>query len=308
MWGAIVAGQFYFKEGGKDNFLTFANRQLTLGAEDKAASFSITLGGAFSMKVFKEGEEYTKVELSDGTRTLAYTNEGIYINGALAPSAISFCGSSLALIDGEYFSYEGLAQLTKDQTVTAEGVDLSMAYCDHDVFTGAGNPTWKMIAPTGEYLIRLDAFSGTVYVMNNVGYPDVIYMDGWCWNRFMGIERGSWNEKTRLTLYRTSPTANTYQAIATVLPWGGDVSFWAVPYTAEEYGKYCISVKYFDGVTPAGDSGLLLPVPTEETYYKIVVDLKDGFTIDKENLDGNYYTIVPANGKKFTVTFTPTTL
>mgnify|MGYP000655272605 CR=1 FL=1 len=79
-------------------------------------------------------------------------------------------------------------------------------------------------------------------------------------------------------------------------------------YTAEEYGKYCISVKYFDGVTPAGDSGLLLPVPTEETYYKIVVDLKDGFTIDKENLDGNYYTIVPANGKKFTVTFTPTTL
>lgn len=52
------------------------------------------------MKVFKEGEEYTKVELSDGTRTLAYTNEGIYINGALAPSAISFCGSSLALIDG----------------------------------------------------------------------------------------------------------------------------------------------------------------------------------------------------------------
>ena len=83
----------------------------------------------------------------------------------------------------------------------------------------------------------------------------------------------------------------------------------AVPaYTAEEYGKYCISAKYFDGVTPAGDSGLLLPVPTEETYYKIVVDLKDGFTIDKENLDGNYYTIVPANGKKFTVTFTPTTL
>ena len=308
MWGAIVAGQFYFKEGGKDNFLTFANRQLTLGAEDKAASFSITLGGAFSMKVFKEGEEYTKVELSDGTRTLAYTNEGIYINGALASSAISFCGSSLALIDGEYFSYEGLAQLTKDQTVTAEGVDLSMAYCDHDVFTGAGNPTWKMVAPTGEYLIRLDAFSGTVYVMNNVGYPDVIYMDGWCWNRFMGIERGSWNEKTRLTLYRTSPTANTYQAIATILPWGGDVSFWAVPYTAEEYGKYCISAKYFDGVTPAGDSGLLLPVPTEETYYKIVVDLKDGFTIDKENLDGNYYTIVPANSKKFTVTFTPTTL
>ena len=46
----------------------------------------------------------------------------------------------------------------------------------------------------------------------------------------------------------------------------------------------------------------------EETYYKIVVDLKDGFTIDKENLDGNYYTIVPANSKKFTVTFTPTTL
>jgi hypothetical protein len=87
-----------------------------------------------------------------------------------------------------------------------------------------------------------------------------------------------------------------------------DVSFTTVAYTAEEYGKYCISAKYFDGVTPAGDSGLLLPVPTEETYYKIVVDLKDGFTIDKENLDGNYYTIVPANGKKFTVTFTPTTL
>lgn len=309
MYGAIVAGDFYFKEGGKDNFLTFANRQLTLGTEDKDASFAITLGGAFSMKVFKEGEKYTKVELSDGTRTLAYTNEGIYINGVLAPSAISFCGSSLALIDGEYFSYEGLAQLEKEQTVTADGIDLSMAYCDHDVFTGAGNPTWKMIAPTGEYLIRLDAFSGTVYVMNNNGYPDAIYMDGWCWNRFMGIGRDAWNEKTRLTLYRTSQTENTYQAIATILPWGGDISFWAVPYTAEDYRKCCISSEYFDGVTIVGDKGgLALPVPEAETYYKIVVDLKDGFTFDKEKMDGDYYTIVPTNDKKFTVTFTPTTL
>lgn len=308
MWGAIVAGQFYFKEGGKDNYLTYANRKLTLGAEDKAASFSITLGGAFSMKVFQEDGVYTKVELSDGTRTLAYTNEGIYINGALAPEAISFCGSPLALVEGEYFSYEGVAQLTQGQTVTASGVDLSMAFCDHDVFTGAGNPSWTMIAPTGEYLIRIDAFSGSIYVMNNMGYPDVIYMDGWCWNRFMGIERAAWDATSRLTLYRTSETANTYQAIATILPWGGDVSFWGEPYTVEDYGKCCISSKYFEGVTAMGENGLLLPVPAEETYYKIVVDLKDGLTIDKENLDGDYYTIIPTNNKKFTVTFTPTSL
>ena len=308
MWGAIVAGQFYFKEGGKDNYLTFANHKLTLGAEDKAASFSITLGGAFSMKVFQEDGVYTKVELSDGTRTLAYTNDGIYINGALSPDAISFCGSPLALVEGEYFSYQGMAQLTKDQTVTASGVDLSMAFCDHDVFTGAGNSSWKMIAPTGEYLIRIDAFSGSIYVMNNEGYPNVIYMDGWCWNRFMGIERAAWEETSRLTLYRTSETANTYQAIATILPWGGDISFWGEPYTVEEFGKCCISSKYFEGVSVAGENGMLLPVPAEETYYKIVVDLKDGLTIDKENLDGNYYTIIPTNGKKFTVTFTPTTL
>lgn len=308
MWGAIVAGQFYFKEGGKDNYLTYANRKLTLGAEDKAASFSITLGGAFSMKVFQEDGVYTKVELSDGTRTLAYTNEGIYINGALAPEAISFCGSPLALVEGEYFSYEGIAQLTQGQTVTASGVDLSMAFCDHDVFTGAGNSSWKMIAPTGEYLIRIDAFSGSIYVMNNMGYPDVIYMDGWCWNRFMGIERAAWDATSRLTLYRTSETANTYQAIATILPWGGDVSFWGEPYTVAEYGKCCISSKYFEGVTAMGENGMLLPVPAEETYYKIVVDLKDGLTIDKVNMDGDYYTIIPTNNKKFTVTFTPTSL
>ena len=310
MWGAIVAGQFYFKEGGKDNFLTFADRKLTLGAENKDASFSITLGGAYSIKVFQEDGVYTKVELSDGSRTLAYTNEGIYINGALSPEAISFCGSPLALVEGEYFSYEGLAQLTQGQSVTANGLDLSIAFCDHDVFTGAGNPTWQMIAPTGEYLIRCDAFSGEVYIMNNEGYPDVIYMDGWCWNRFMGVERGSWNETTRLTLYRTSETANTYKAIAAILPWAGDVSFWGEPYTMEGFGKCCISSKYFENVDVAGDNGMYLPVPDGEveTYYEIVVDLKDGMTIDKENMDGDYYTIIPTNGKKFTLTFTPTTL
>ena len=89
------------------------------------------------------------------------------------------------------------------------------------------------------------------------------------------------------------------------MPYRKNSSTIFVPYRK---AVFIIFENYFDGVTPAGDSGLLLPVPTEETYYKIVVDLKDGFTIDKENLDGNYYTIVPASCKKFTVTFTPATL
>jgi hypothetical protein len=51
-------------------------------------------------------------------------------------------------------------------------------------------------------------------------------------------------------------------------------------------------------------NGVLLPVPAESAYYKVSVDLKDGFTWDMVNMDGTNYTILPVNGKKFTVTFT----
>jgi hypothetical protein len=94
-----------------------------------------------------------------------------------------------------------------------------------------------------------------------------------------------------------------YEGTLYILPWGGDVAFFAAPFSNPDASKMEIYSKYFDGVGMAGN-GLLLPVPAASAFYKVSVDLKDGFTFDKVNMDGTNYTIVPANGKKFTVAFT----
>jgi len=302
MWGNIVAGVFRFKKAGVEQYVLFSSGQITEGTtNDEASSFVVTAGGPFTFKVFSDGTNVTKVRLESDTRKLEYTNEGIYINGNLAGSSMTFAGSALSLVPGNYYLYEGTMTLTKNQSITAQGIDLSAAFSDPDVFTGGGNATWSMIQETGSYLVRIDPFLGNVFIRQETGYPSAIYLDGWCWGKY-DADSHNWNQESMATLYRKG-TTNTYEATIYILPWGGDVAFFAAPFSNPDASKMEIYSKYFDGVTVSGN-GLLLPVPSVSAFYKVSVDLKDGFTWDMVNMDGTNYTIIPTNGKKFTVTFT----
>lgn len=303
MWGNIVAGVFRFKKEGVEEYLTYSGGKIVSGADDKDNSFVTTAGGPYDFRVMADETGITSVRVFNDVRTLDYTNEGIFINGALASSSMSFADNSLSLVSGNYFLYEGTMELTKDQNVSAEGVDLANAFCDTDAFSGAGNKTWKFIRQTGTYYVRIDAFSGNIYIRDETGYPNAIYMDGWCWGKFPDDPRGAWEPKSRLTLYRVGDT-NKYEAVLYVLPWKGDVAFFAAPPSHAEASQMAIKSKHFENINPQGD-GMYLPEPASPgAYYKLTVDLKDGFTYDKENMDGTTYTLIPTNGKKFTVTFT----
>jgi hypothetical protein len=304
MWGNIVAGVFRFKIPGAEEYILLSEGLITEGVtNDEASSFIVTAGGPYSIKVYSnDGTTISKVTVESDTKKLEYTNDGIYINGALAGNSITFANNTLQLVEGNYFLYEGTMTLTKDQVITASGIDLANAFCDPDVFSGAGNATWNVIPETGEYLVRIDPFLGLIYVRNEAGYPDAIYLDGWCWGK-SDVDAHNWNPDTRLTLYRVG-TSFVYEATMYILPSGGDVAIFAAPVTDPDYSKKEIFSKYFEGVTMAGH-GFLLPVPDPAAFYKVSVDLKDGFSFDTETMDEETnYLVVPVNGKKFTVTFT----
>src|SRR5690606_26697782 len=106
MWGSIVAGSFRLKLAGENQFITYANQMITLGSDDVNSAFEVSVGGSFTIKVFQEGEHFTRVSLEDATRTLEYTSEGIFINGIPVPDAISFGGHEVGKVDGSYFTFE----------------------------------------------------------------------------------------------------------------------------------------------------------------------------------------------------------
>lgn len=305
MWGSIVAGLFRFKKAGVEQYITFSGSQIVTGADNKDKSFVISDGGPYTIKLFSDGTNITRVRCEDGTKMLEYTNEGIFINGVKATPSMSFAGKPLTLVPNNYFLYEGTMNLDKDQSITSSGVNLTTAFCDPDAFTGKGNATWTFVKPTSEYYIRIDAFSGNIYVRNNKGYPEAIYMDGWSWLKHADDPKKDWEPSSRLTLYRVG-TTNKYEAQLYINPWGGDVSFFAAPaIVGTDFADREIFAKYFEGVTMAG-TNMLLPKPAEPTYYKVSVDFKDGFTWDTNQKDGttNNYLIVPTNSKKFAITFT----
>lgn len=304
MWGSIVAGSFRLKLAGENQFITYADQMITLGSDDVNSAFEVSVGGSFTIKVFQEGEQFTRVSLEDATRTLEYTSEGIFINGIPVPDAISFGGHEVGKVDGSYFTFEGPVDLENGQTITASGMDLSAAFADPDVFSGGGNANWKCIGTSGEYLIRADPFSGAVYVCKLGGYPDVIYLDGWAFGRHASDNRPAWDAASRMCLYRKGD-ALKYTGTIYVYPWGGDVSLWAAPYTEDDYGSQLIGSRHFNGITVAGD-GFLLPVPSDPgQLYEITVDLREGFSFDEEIPDGDYYSLIPKSSQKFTVAFTP---
>lgn len=302
MWGNIVAGNFRFKVPGAEQYIVYSGGKIVTGADDKAASFVVTDGGTYTIKVMSENNVINKIRLEDGTKTLEYTNDGIYLSGALVVPTMTFAGKTLNLVAGNYFVYDGTMDLTKGQSITAQGVNLATAFSDPDVFTGKGNNTWTVIQEPGSYYVRVDAFSGNIYVRKNTGYPEVIYLDGWCWGKYED-DAHNWNPESRMTLYRKG-TTNVYEGTIYILPWGGDISFYAATPETTDASKMQIYAKHFTGVENLNDN-VKLPVPAASAFYKISVDLKDGFTWNKDVMDGTNFTLVPTNDKKFTITYTP---
>jgi hypothetical protein len=301
-YGATVAGSFRFKKGGVEEYVTYSNGKISTGADNKSNSFILSAPGAFHFRVMADANGITNVRVFDDeqAKSLEYKNDEILLNGTPATSSINFAGQALNLIPGNYFVYESAAvTLTQNTSVSASGIDLTKFYADPDVFSGGGNSTWQA-KQDGLFYVRIDAFSGHVYLREESGYPKTIYLDGWCWKKYPNDPRNNWNQSTSTSLYRVG-TTNMYEATIYVLPWGGDFKLFATPQQANTM----IKSKYFENIDPMDESGIKFPIPTSPgAYYKVSVDLKDGFTWNTETLDGDNYTLVPTNGKKFTITFT----
>lgn len=305
MYGNTVAGVFRLKQAGQEQYVLYSNGQIiTSAANDLSNNFVLSAAGKFNIRVMADETGFTSVRAfdDDQQKSLEYQNGQILINGATVIPGVGFAGSTLNLVPGNYFVYEGTLGLTNNQSVTGDGIDLSALYCDPDAFTGSGNRTWRFIGPTGQYYVRIDAFSGLAYIKDATGYPSAIYMDGWCWKKFPDDPRSNWNTGTEMTLYRTG-TGNVFEGTCYVLPWAGDIKFFAQPSTTDNLSPGgVISAQYFT-MDPSqimtDNIGIKLPVPSDPNgaFYKVSVDLKDGMTTD----DTGAY--VPV-GAKFTYSFT----
>jgi hypothetical protein len=306
MWGNIVAGQFRFKKAGQELYILFNGTNIITAADNKANSFVVTTGGTISIRVMADATGITSVRLYDATRSLEYQNGKILVNGIERSNSIVFAEAPLALKAGNYFVYEGTLNLTKDQTVSATGVNLATAFSDPDVFVGGGNTSWQFVQSTGAYYVSVDAFSGHIYIRENTGYPNAIYLNGWSWLKYPADPRSVWDVNTALTLYKKAGTDNTFEATFYIYPWGGDVQLYAYPPSTEEGDKTLFFAEDFDDPSIAygvGVANIILPVV--EGYHKVTVNLKSGFDVNKDAPRyGYYYTVTPKSGQKFSLSFT----
>ena len=309
MWGNINPGQFRFKIGGEEKYILFDGSKLVEGTtNDEAQSFLVSTGGHVIFTLYYDGTQFNRLLLEVGDKSLDYTNDGFVINGLPLPASMTFAGGTLTKREGTFWVYEGLVTLTNDVEFTATGVDLSKAKPDMDVFMG-GSATWKMIGSSGEWLIRVDPFVYDVYACKQSGYPDVIYMDGWGWEKFAENPATNWAQKY-LCLQRVNEESLIYEATFFNFGWGDgdvngpDVKFFGAPQSVENFGRYIIPAVHFADVEPDGGTGHGFYIPRYEGYMKVRVDLKDGIEWNEEDaMDGDFYT-TNLLGAKFTVTFT----
>lgn len=293
MWGSTAAGVFRLKKGGADSFVQWNANKLEIGSTNNVSkSFPVTAGGAFEIRVYFDGDVCTKVQVNGADRTLEFNNDNVKVNGVPMTAQADFASAQLSLKSGSNYVYEsGEVQLTKGQSITSNVFDLSMFSTNNDLFSGNGNPIWTLKALTGKYVIRMDAFSGAFYGCPVMGYPDVIYMNGWSWAFSETDNAVTWESSRVLPLVRTSGT--TYEGTCYVFAWGGDVQFYLNhPSTG---APVSLPNANFIGSNIAGTpTGFLLP--TTGGYYKVVVDLKEGVTIS----DG---IVTPKGSQKFTLTY-----
>ena len=312
MWGKTVAGVFRLKKAGKEEYILYDNGQIVTGPVNEFSNnnFPIPAAGAFNIEVMADETGIISVRAFDNNESkplsLEYKNGEVLLNGVPALPSITFAGGAMSLVPGNYFLYQGTFDLTTNQSVTGSGINLATLFCDPDIFTGGGNATWTFTGPSSTYYFRVDAFSGHVFARNTKGYPDAIYMDGWCWKKYPGDPRTNWNTGTELTLHRVG-TSSVYEATCYIQQWGGDIKFFSQPATESNPDPAgVISVQQFaltSGQKAMSDRvGIKLPIPASEAPYKVSVDLKDGMNSVTE---ANGSITNTPKGAKFTFEFTP---
>lgn len=300
MWGSTAAGVFQLKKAGEDSYILWDGTQIINGsANDTSKSFPVTVGGAFEIRVYFEGDECTKVSIMSNERTLEFTNNQVKANGVIMSNEIDFAGGQLKLKSGTSYIYEGEVALTQRESITSNTVDLSLCTPNKDLFTGGGNANWTLITSTGKYFIRLDAFGGSSYARPINGYPDAIYMYGWSWAHSETGTAQNWLIESALPLIRVD-NSYVYEGTCYVFSWGGDVAFILTSPSSDT--KIEVPNAYFDADSNALSSNAThFLLPTAAGYYKVSVDLKDGITISEDGTN----TVAPVNGsKQFTVRYT----
>lgn len=293
MWGATAAGTFRLKKGGADSYVLWNGNQLTTGtSNDEQKSFPLTAGGAFEIRVYFENDVCTKVQILGSDRTLEFANNSVKINGAAMGQSVDFGGKPLTLQTGTNYIYESKVALEKGTTITSNALDLKTFKPSTDLIAGSGNSSWSLTSFTGDYVVRMDVFSGACYICPTKGYPDVVYMNGWSWAATDTDNPVTWETNRILPLIRTSGT--TYEGTCYNFGWGGSVQLYL---NHPSQGKNIVLPNTdFTGSNIDKTPGSFL-LPSAVGYYKVVLDLKEGVTISPDGV------VTPKGSQKFTLNY-----
>lgn len=293
MWGATAAGIFRMKKGGTDSFVLWNGTELANGTlNDVEKSFPLTAGGAFEIRVYFEDETCTKVQVLGSDRTLEFANNRVKINGAVMGSNVDFAGSALTLQAGTNYIYESKVALEKGKSITSAALELAGFKPSADLISGSGNSSWALTSFTGDYIVRLDVFSGACYICPVKGYPDVVYMNGWSWAATDTDNPVTWEQNRILPLIRTSGT--TYEGTCYNFGWGGSAQFY-LNHPSQGANIVLPNTDFTGGYIDKTPGSFLLP--TAVGYYKVVLDLKEGVTISADGA------VTPKGSQKFTLNY-----
>ena len=293
MWGSTAAGTFRLKKGGTGEYILWDNGKIVESAtDDKTKSFPLTAAGPFTIKANFTDGKCTSVDVSGGGKSITFTNEKVIVNGTPAAASINFAGNKLSLKAGTSYIYEGQVKLTKGQTIASD-FDLSTFTTNSDLFNGNGNSTWIMKSFSDTYTVRLDPFSGNFYACPTSGYPNAMYMDGWSWAPNESSNAVTWDGDNVLPLVQTS--TGVYEGTFYDFGWGGDICIYLTwPGTGKSLRLPAanFSSSYVNSVETGSFN-----LPAGVGYYKIVIDLKDGVTINADE------TVTPKGSSKFTLNY-----
>jgi hypothetical protein len=276
MGGTTAAGTFRVKFAGVPKYILWDGKQIIqTNADNKAQGFPLTMAGPFTIKVNFKGDVCSSVEVTGSGRSLTFSNNGVVTNGYKLAATADFAGTPLPLKDGASYIYEGKVNLAKGQSVTST-FDLSGFTANSDLFNGQGNATWSLKAAGGEYVVRLDPFSGIFYACPTSGYPDFIYMDGWSWAATASETPVTWDQTRLLTLVHQGN--GIYEAKFYDFGWGGNFRLYT-NYMGDGGTSVNIASTNFNATYVDPEYTDVFLMPAEKGYYKMHLDLKSGLNI-----------------------------